>query len=584
VIDEVDQVVGGAEASDAPDRSDPRKLVFAGIVLAAAVVVALTAVLSAMAARSRDSIRELQTSIDAPLGWLDETLAAGSEGEAHLQLAAATTGADRSRHLEAAITAGEATSKAWTRYQAVALRLDGEPALAARYRRDHALGKETAADAIVPILASDQPMPLPPEQIEAAMREDADLRGLRALYAQEQDRTLVRMQHRAERADRQIRIGAVGCLVLIAGFGLIALRSAHRTAQIRRSRSSAAELQAFESALVRGLELIDDDDQAWAAAARALALAAPTATIALSAADLTGTSMRTTAGTMACGITHPDGCPAVKSSTPLHFADSSALNACPRLAGAPRCSATCLPISVAGRSAGVAQLVGDVGQPLTTGRAVHVVVRRVGERITMMRAIARIERQAARDPLTGLINRRTLDREVADLEAAGSAYAVAFADLDHFKRLNDVHGHQAGDDALRSFASTLTDGLRKVDVACRWGGEEFVVVLPGCNEAQAVEAMERVRTLQLLGARSSDAGPPVTMSVGVAVHRAGEGFAETLVRADGALASAKATGRDRILAWTPPPASSASPLARLRPDRRDRLVGIDRTFDAVEPA
>ena len=549
MIDDVDRVVGRAGSDEEPDRSDPRVLAVASTALVALVVIALTMVLSGMAARSSDSSRRVRVAIESPLDRIDETLEAGSAGEAHLQLAAVTTGVERSRHLEASIAAGEATAKSWARYRAVALPLSGEPALASRYERDYQDGKQLAAEAILPILAADRPAPLPAEQVEAAARNQADLRALRDRYDRERATTLLRMEQRAERAGHRIRMGAVGGLVLILGLGMFALRSAKRTVRIRRDRAQTAELEAFESTVVRGLELIDDDDEAWEAAARALAVAAPAASVATSAIEHTGT-MRTTAGSMVCGIDRADQCPAVKGGVPRYFADSTALDACPRLVGSPRCSTTCHPISIAGRSAGVAQLVGPVDAAPSTGRAVHVVVRRVGERLTMMRAIARIERQASRDPLTGLINRRTLDRAVADLQASGSAYAVAFADLDHFKRLNDVHGHQAGDEALRSFATTLTDGLRGVDLACRWGGEEFVVVLPGCDEVEAAEAMERVRAL-LLVHRSGVPGSSVTMSVGIAAHRSGEGFAETVVRADGALATAKAAGRDRIEVWAP---------------------------------
>ncbi|MGN6694103.1 MAG: diguanylate cyclase [Aquihabitans sp.] len=576
MTDEGGRIEGrSARSGDPMQRIDPRTLVIATTLVVATAVVAVAAVLSGMAARSSRSNHRIRVEIQAPLDRIDETLEANAAGEAQLQLAAATTGAARRRHLEASIAAGETTAKAWARYRSVALPIDGVPALAARYERDDERGKGAAADAILPILGSDQPAPLAADQVEAAARSEADLRALRDRYQQEQDATLLRMQDRAARAGREIRTGAFVCLLLIAGLGCWALRNAHRTVRLRRRRAKAAELDAFESSLVRGMELLDDEGQAWASAARALSVAVPSAAVAVSATDPAGTGLRTTAGAMSCRLDGADRCPAIKAGSPLSFTDSTALDACPHLVGGARCSATCLPISIAGRSAGVAQLTGGVGRPPVANRAVHVVVRRVGERITLMRAIARIERQASRDPLTGLINRRTLDREVEDLQATGSEYAVAFADLDHFKRLNDVHGHQAGDQALRAFAATLTDGLRGVDLACRWGGEEFVVVLPGCDAPEAAEAMERVRTL-LRVVRSPESGPSVTMSVGVAVHRPGEAFAETVVRADGALATAKATGRDRVQVWAPP----APAHSWLRPTLP--VLGTGRTV--VEPA
>lgn len=181
---------------------------------------------------------------------------------------------------------------------------------------------------------------------------------------------------------------------------------------------------------------------------------------------------------------------------------------------------------------------------------VQLVVRRVGERITMMRAFAQFELRASRDPLTGLLNRRSLADAVDQLDADDKEYAVVFADMDHFKRLNDVHGHDAGDRALRGFAHTLSSSLRPQDLCGRWGGEEFLVVLPDCRAPEAVAAMDRVRAL--LAQRGRDGlTAPVTVSIGVAQHDRTTSFAETVERADAALRSAKGSGRDRVVVWAP---------------------------------
>ncbi len=164
----------------------------------------------------------------------------------------------------------------------------------------------------------------------------------------------------------------------------------------------------------------------------------------------------------------------------------------------------------------------------------------------MLRAFARSEMQAKTDPLTGLLNRRSLEASARDLVDNGEHYVVAYADLDHFKVLNDVHGHDAGDRALRLFARVLRDSVRPSDIPARYGGEEFVVVLPDCGAADALLVMERVRNV-LAVAVADGAAPEFTVSVGVAESSISKTFSETIEAADTALLHAKATGRDRVV-------------------------------------
>lgn len=130
-------------------------------------------------------------------------------------------------------------------------------------------------------------------------------------------------------------------------------------------------------------------------------------------------------------------------------------------------------------------------------------------------------------------------------------------DLDRFKQLNDLHGHDAGDRALRSFSRTLRESLRPQDIICRWGGEEFVVVLPGCDTPRAVEAMNRVRTNLALGSMSGNAAD-VTASFGVAQACDADLFAEVVERADAALHQAKAGGRNRVVGFDMDPLPAAA--------------------------
>ena len=165
-----------------------------------------------------------------------------------------------------------------------------------------------------------------------------------------------------------------------------------------------------------------------------------------------------------------------------------------------------------------------------------------------------LHQQAIRDPLTGLFNRRYLDetlpREIHRALRETVPLAVVMIDLDHFKRFNDEWGHEAGDAVLLGVAELLLDGLRASDIACRYGGEELLVVMPGADAAEALKRitvianeMRRLAT-RVMGRQL----PPITFSAGVAtVPEHGDDAAELVRAADRALYMAKETGRDRIV-------------------------------------
>ncbi|HET7568111.1 MAG TPA: diguanylate cyclase [Gaiellaceae bacterium] len=162
-----------------------------------------------------------------------------------------------------------------------------------------------------------------------------------------------------------------------------------------------------------------------------------------------------------------------------------------------------------------------------------------------------VERQALVDGLTGVANRRwceeALHREVAQAERLGTPLALVLADIDDFKAVNDVHGHAAGDETLRAFADVLRDTVRESDVAGRWGGEEFLLLLPGAEAEGAAQLADRVR-LALSGRELDGAAGRfrVTSSFGVAAHRAGVDADALFAAADRALYRAKAAGKDRV--------------------------------------
>jgi diguanylate cyclase (GGDEF)-like protein len=161
----------------------------------------------------------------------------------------------------------------------------------------------------------------------------------------------------------------------------------------------------------------------------------------------------------------------------------------------------------------------------------------------------RLRNQALRDPLTGLYNRRfleeMLDRLCLDAERRKTSIATIMIDLDHFKQLNDQHGHAAGDAVLRDVAAAILSCLRTTDVACRYGGEELAILLPDCTMALAAGKAEQIRAriTELTGA----AGLAVTASLGVAaIPESAAGPIDLLPNADAALYRAKQQGRDRV--------------------------------------
>lgn len=162
------------------------------------------------------------------------------------------------------------------------------------------------------------------------------------------------------------------------------------------------------------------------------------------------------------------------------------------------------------------------------------------------------EALARTDVLTGLANRRAFD-EVAEFEIQravryGTPLALMMSDLDHFKAINDTHGHHVGDEVLKNFARVLTTSVRGIDLAGRWGGEEFVVLMPGTGLEEALQVAERMR-LEVAGAPTRVDGKTcgVTASFGVAELLPDTPTMDSLLgRADAALYRAKKNGRNRV--------------------------------------
>jgi len=196
--------------------------------------------------------------------------------------------------------------------------------------------------------------------------------------------------------------------------------------------------------------------------------------------------------------------------------------------------------------------------------------------LSRARAVAALRHAADSDGLTGVRNRRWFDErlasECADAAGRGVPLAVALVDLDHFKQVNDVHGHQAGDEVLVRAAGALASAARATDHLARYGGEEFVLLLPGAGPEEALEVAERLRR-----AVASAAGAvSVTCSIGVAVTGGAlTASPEELVRAaDEALYRAKEQGRDRcVLAPTAPAPGGAARRVAAGPAKQAPVPG-----------
>ncbi|HEU5111138.1 MAG TPA: GGDEF domain-containing protein [Micromonosporaceae bacterium] len=179
---------------------------------------------------------------------------------------------------------------------------------------------------------------------------------------------------------------------------------------------------------------------------------------------------------------------------------------------------------------------------LVVVRLQTLVGRVAAQSVTLARQADRLRVLASQDGLTGLANRRAWDGLLPDgLQRAGRdghAVTIAMIDLDHFKRYNDDHGHQAGDRLLKSVAAAWAVQLREVDMLARYGGEEFIALLPGCPAAEAASVVQRLREATPEGQ---------TFSAGIAEWDRQETCDQLVARADAALYEAKNAGRDRFV-------------------------------------
>ena len=245
---------------------------------------------------------------------------------------------------------------------------------------------------------------------------------------------------------------------------------------------------------------------------------------------------------------------------------------------APYC---CIPIIAHGETVGLlhlelpASLAPDTQENKECWSNFRKVASAAAEQISLAIANVRLRDQlrdqSIRDPLTGLFNRRYLmeglRREIARSERRKEPLALLSFDVDHFKKFNDNHGHDAGDTVLRAVGETISNEFRGEDMACRFGGEEFIVAMPGTDIEAAKARAEKLRdAIERTTVRYGGSNlPPVTISVGVSVSPDfGTAPQELINSADRALYQAKAAGRNRVvLADAVAPDRSQQDIAKL---------------------
>jgi diguanylate cyclase (GGDEF)-like protein len=302
----------------------------------------------------------------------------------------------------------------------------------------------------------------------------------------------------------------------------------------------------FRHELVEALDLAESETEVIRTATRAARVAFPEKIFQLLVNNDEGTSIEVIepSAPVACAVTCVESCPAARKGDVLYHHPDMGLSRCPRIVDEDTI-VTCSPISVNGQAVAVVQLMGT---PLDDGQEelLEALSTAVGVRTGVVRNLAERELAAGTDPLTELANRRAMDEHLRRLDGAEVPYTVIVADLDHFKRINDTHGHETGDRCLQIFADILKETCRDTDIACRAGGEEFSLILSGAGIDAGMAVASRIRAM--LHQESRRQGPPFTTSLGIAARpNHGDRAEEILRAADVALYDAKDQGRDRCV-------------------------------------
>ena len=295
-------------------------------------------------------------------------------------------------------------------------------------------------------------------------------------------------------------------------------------------------------------------------------------------------------GGQATAAMHPDDCWGLRRGRIYTFGENEIDFPCTHVGSARPSTYCCIPILAHGETIGLLHLCfgrAQEGRDRTAEmngehrRLALVCAEQISLAIANAKLRDQLRDQSIRDALTGMFNRRymleTCRREFSRATRTGQSVSILSMDIDHFKKFNDNHGHDAGDSVLRAVSDCLKASFREEDVPCRFGGEEFVVILPGTVAHVAVNKAEEVRAkIEALVVRYLDANlPRVTISIGVAAFpNSGENAQAVLKAADEALYRAKDGGRNRVeLSPTVASSNTTSPVVNMQ---RALAVGVAR--------
>ena len=372
----------------------------------------------------------------------------------------------------------------------------------------------------------------------------------------------------AARLAFELGLPVVTCLPLL----LVVARFAKSRAIVDAAQRSADERQTdleigrreFTTRVSNALEMAPTEQAALLLAEEALERVMPEHAGEMLLADnsrahLERVAVSAVADPPACPVTSPEDCIAARRGHLQVFGDANEMDACPRL----KCrsnhvaSAVCVPVSVLGRTVGVIhattpRVPADSETPEVAAiddnqtSMLQILANQLGLRLGMIRVMSETSLAASTDSLTGLVNRRRLETGFSGLLSTGTPVSLVLADVDDFKELNDRHGHEAGDRALRAFAAALRAEVRPDDIVCRYGGEEFVVVLPRCSAEDAQRVFQRVQ--KRVGMIGDDGRlPRFTASYGVTDSDGATSLDDLISEADAALYEAKADGKNRLV-------------------------------------
>ena len=327
-------------------------------------------------------------------------------------------------------------------------------------------------------------------------------------------------------------------------------------AEREKRLSQNASEQDFDTGLIHAMELADTEADVAEVTFRALVAIEGANQAEVLLADSSEAHMRRLAVHAAdmpapeCGVELPWQCAALRLGRTQRYSNSEAIDACPKLRDRSygACAALCTPVSFMGKALGVIHVVGPPSVEIPSVHQFATLASAVGTKLGMLRQFEASQRQAETDGLTGLINRRTFENRLTGFSREGNKFLIVFSDLDNFKILNDTHGHEEGDRALRNFAAALQESIRPGDFACRYGGEEFVIAVKSVDLTFAGTLVKRI-SASLNQYIEGGSSPRFSASYGAVVFENGDSLTETFRMADRALYRAKNGGRNRLVGY-----------------------------------